>query len=40
MLSAMFRRVFCFFFISVSVAGSGLSMPTKTAKKFASRRPA
>ena len=36
-LSAMLRRVFCFFWAWTSVASSGLSMPTKTMKKFASR---
>ena len=32
----MLRLVFCFLRIWISVSGSGLSMPTKTAKKFAS----
>ena len=36
-LSARLRRVFCFFLACTNVSGSGLSMPTKTAKKFAFR---
>src|SRR6266850_972389 len=32
----MLRLVFCFFFICTRVSGSGLSMPTKIPKKFAS----
>lgn len=33
MLSAILRRVFCFFFIATRVAGSGLSMPTKNGEE-------
>jgi len=36
-LSASERLVFCFFCVKISVSVSGLSMPTKTTKKFASR---
>ena len=36
-LSAIERRVFCFFCICTSVASSGVSMPVKSAKKFAPR---
>ena len=35
MLSGMLRRVFCFFCICRSVSGSGLSIPTNSAKKLA-----
>src|ERR1700690_3841189 len=33
----MLRLVFCFLCICFSVSGSGLSMPTKTVKKFLER---
>ena len=36
-VSAMSRFRFCFFCIAASTAGSGLSMPMKTAKNLASR---
>ena len=36
-LSAIDRLVFCFFWVWISVASSGVSIPVNRAKKFASR---